>query len=245
MDSSSKESRYSRLNRCGKSCRLRWTNYLRLDLKHDNFTPQEEELIIQLHHAIGSRSSLIAKQLPGRTDNDVRNYWNTKVRKKLAEMGIDPVTHRPFSQMLSDFKNIGHAPNTHFQQLNPNPDNSLCPPMFSDLTSQHTYSNMVSNLPIINEAHFEESYPVNDHPGNVDKMNQQCLLDEVSSCSSSSSSCSIKPTQPLADAVNIPAAATCGYNALLLSNENTIAPNRAAGEFTMSDYNTASAKVMV
>lgn len=43
------------LNRCGKSCRLRWTNYLRPDLKHDNFTPQEEELIINLHKAVGSR----------------------------------------------------------------------------------------------------------------------------------------------------------------------------------------------
>ncbi|GAU39716.1 hypothetical protein TSUD_275110 [Trifolium subterraneum] len=45
------------LNRCGKSCRLRWTNYLRPDLKHDSFTTQEEELIITLHAAIGSRLS--------------------------------------------------------------------------------------------------------------------------------------------------------------------------------------------
>ena len=43
------------LNRCGKSCRLRWTNYLRPDLKHDSFTPQEEDLIVNLHKAIGSR----------------------------------------------------------------------------------------------------------------------------------------------------------------------------------------------
>jgi len=46
---------FAGLNRCGKSCRLRWTNYLRPDLKHDSFTPQEEELIINLHGAIGSR----------------------------------------------------------------------------------------------------------------------------------------------------------------------------------------------
>ncbi|KZV45655.1 hypothetical protein F511_02315 [Dorcoceras hygrometricum] len=43
------------LNRCGKSCRLRWTNYLRPDLKHDNFTPEEEECILELHKTIGSR----------------------------------------------------------------------------------------------------------------------------------------------------------------------------------------------
>nr|URY18845.1 MYB protein [Zanthoxylum bungeanum] len=94
------------LNRCGKSCRLRWTNYLRPDLKHDSFTPQEEEIIINLHKAIGSRWSLIAKQLPGRTDNDVKNYWNTKLKKKLTKLGIDPITHKPFSQILSDYGNI-------------------------------------------------------------------------------------------------------------------------------------------
>ncbi|KAL9272981.1 Transcription factor MYB35-like protein [Drosera capensis] len=231
------------LNRCGKSCRLRWTNYLRPDLKHDNFTPQEEELIIQLHHAIGSRWSLIAKQLPGRTDNDVKNYWNSKLRKKLANMGIDPVTHKPVSQMLSDFENIGHTPNAHFQQLYPNPENSLYQPMLSDLTCQHTYPNMVGKIPVVDETQFQESCSVNYHPGHVDIMNQQCLLDEVSSCSSSSSSCSIKPNQPFApDAVNIPAAATCGYNELPLSTENTFAPNRAAGGFTMSDYYAVSAK---
>ncbi|KAK4568420.1 hypothetical protein RGQ29_003996 [Quercus rubra] len=95
------------LKRCGKSCRLRWTNYLRPDLKHDGFTPQEEEMIVRLHAAIGSRWSIIAQQLPGRTDNDVKNYWNTKLRKKLSEMGIDPVTHKPFSQILADYGNIG------------------------------------------------------------------------------------------------------------------------------------------
>lgn len=45
----------SGLNRCGKSCRLRWTNYLRPDLRHASFTPHEEEIIINLHKAIGSR----------------------------------------------------------------------------------------------------------------------------------------------------------------------------------------------
>ncbi|MCD9641958.1 hypothetical protein HAX54_028517 [Datura stramonium] len=94
------------LNRCGKSCRLRWTNYLRPDLKHDNFTPQEEECILELHKTIGSRWSLIAKQLPGRTDNDVKNYWNTKLKKKLVNMGIDPVTHKPFAQVFAEYGKI-------------------------------------------------------------------------------------------------------------------------------------------
>ncbi|MED6184007.1 hypothetical protein PIB30_043191 [Stylosanthes scabra] len=95
------------LKRCGKSCRLRWTNnYLRPDLKHDTFTSQEEDLIIKLHAAIGSRWFIIAQQLPGRTDNDVKNYWNTKLKKKLSQMGIDPVTHKPFSKLIADYGNI-------------------------------------------------------------------------------------------------------------------------------------------
>ncbi|KAH8947578.1 hypothetical protein BDL97_11G049700 [Sphagnum fallax] len=90
------------LQRCGKSCRLRWTNYLRPDLKHGRFTDHEEKLIVNLHAALGSRWSLIAAQLPGRTDNDVKNYWNTRLKKKLCEMGIDPITHKPISQLLAD-----------------------------------------------------------------------------------------------------------------------------------------------
>ncbi|KAJ7546287.1 hypothetical protein O6H91_08G033700 [Diphasiastrum complanatum] len=90
------------LQRCGKSCRLRWTNYLRPDLKHGRFSDHEEQMIVKLHAALGSRWSLIAAQLPGRTDNDVKNYWNTRLKKKLCEMGIDPITHKPISQLLAD-----------------------------------------------------------------------------------------------------------------------------------------------
>ncbi|XP_059643329.1 transcription factor MYB35-like [Cornus florida] len=115
------------LRRCGKSCRLRWTNYLRPDLRHESFTPQEEEMIIRLHATFGSRWSIIAQQLPGRTDNDVKNCWNTKLRKKLSEMGIDPVTHKPFSQILADYGNIGGLPNagTPIGSLNRDLKNAL------------------------------------------------------------------------------------------------------------------------
>lgn len=87
------------LLRCGKSCRLRWTNYLRPDLKRGLLSESEEKLIIDLHAAIGNRWSRIAAQLPGRTDNEIKNYWNTRIKKKLRQMGIDPVTHKPLSQM--------------------------------------------------------------------------------------------------------------------------------------------------
>ena len=125
------------LLRCGKSCRLRWINYLRPDLKRGNFTDEEDELIIKLHSLLGNkyvyvsialdslfpytqlplswifflflflflvlvvlrlRWSLIAGRLPGRTDNEIKNYWNTHIRRKLLSTGIDPLTHRPINE---------------------------------------------------------------------------------------------------------------------------------------------------
>ncbi|XP_038994275.1 transcription factor MYB106-like [Hibiscus syriacus] len=85
------------LRRCGKSCRLRWINYLRPDLKRGKFTLQEEQTIIQLHAFIGNRWSAIAAHLPNRTDNEIKNYWNTRIKKRLNKMGIDPTTHKPKS----------------------------------------------------------------------------------------------------------------------------------------------------
>ncbi|WZZ04276.1 hypothetical protein YC2023_090197 [Brassica napus] len=82
------------LQRCGKSCRLRWMNYLRPDLKRGNFTEEEDELIIKLHSLFGNKWSLIAGRLPGRTDNEIKNYWNTHIKRKLLSRGIDPNTHR-------------------------------------------------------------------------------------------------------------------------------------------------------
>ncbi|KDP29641.1 hypothetical protein JCGZ_18803 [Jatropha curcas] len=86
------------LLRCGKSCRLRWINYLRPDLKRGNFTDEEDELIIKLHSLLGNKWSLIAGRLPGRTDNEIKNYWNTHIRRKLLNRGIDPATHRPLNE---------------------------------------------------------------------------------------------------------------------------------------------------
>lgn len=83
------------LQRCGKSCRLRWTNYLRPDIKRGEISFDEEETIIQLHSVLGNKWSIIAARLPGRTDNEIKNYWNTHIRKRLLRMGIDPVTHNP------------------------------------------------------------------------------------------------------------------------------------------------------
>ncbi|VVB15727.1 unnamed protein product [Arabis nemorensis] len=75
-------SRKSGLKRGGKSCRLRWKNYLRPNIKRGSMSPQEQDLIIRMHKLLGNRWSLIAGRLPGRTDNEVKNYWNTHLNKK-------------------------------------------------------------------------------------------------------------------------------------------------------------------
>lgn len=128
--------KHAGLNRCGKSCRLRWANYLRPDIKRGRFSEEEERLIINLHSTLGNkyiylflilfisminlgncscsrfngfdlilyRWSKIATYLPGRTDNEIKNFWNTRIRKKLLNMGLDPNTHKPrtdLSQLLN------------------------------------------------------------------------------------------------------------------------------------------------
>ncbi|XP_022861921.1 transcription factor MYB61-like [Olea europaea var. sylvestris] len=92
------------LQRCGKSCRLRWINYLRPDLKRGTFSLEEENLIIELHAVLGNRWSQIAAQLPGRTDNEIKNLWNSSIKKKLRQRGIDPNTHKPISEVENEEK---------------------------------------------------------------------------------------------------------------------------------------------
>ncbi|GLT36690.1 hypothetical protein SLA2020_110530 [Shorea laevis] len=85
------------LLRCGKSCRLRWMNYLRPSIKRGRIAPDEEDLILRLHRLLGNRWSLIAGRIPGRTDIEIKNYWNTHLSKKLISQGIDPRTHKPLN----------------------------------------------------------------------------------------------------------------------------------------------------
>ncbi|KAL8035515.1 hypothetical protein ABFX02_12G101900 [Erythranthe guttata] len=97
------------LRRCGKSCRLRWINYLRPDIKRGKFSFQEEQTIIHLHAFLGNRWSAIASHLPKRTDNEIKNYWNTHLKKRLTKMGIDPTTHKPMSHaLISQPKDLSH-----------------------------------------------------------------------------------------------------------------------------------------
>ncbi|XP_073143400.1 transcription factor MYB62-like [Henckelia pumila] len=77
------------LKRTGKSCRLRWLNYLKPDIKRGNLTPHEQLLILELHSEWGNRWSKIAQHLPGRTDNEIKNYWRTRVQKQARQLKVD------------------------------------------------------------------------------------------------------------------------------------------------------------
>ncbi|XP_054814374.1 transcription factor MYB46-like [Prosopis cineraria] len=108
------------LQRCGKSCRLRWINYLRPDLKRGAFSPQEQQLVIHLHSLLGNRWSQIAAHMPGRTDNEIKNFWNSTIRRRLKN-----------SLATNDVANMGGFVSAQDQQ-------SINVPMFNPRPSPPT-----------------------------------------------------------------------------------------------------------
>ncbi|GMH06961.1 hypothetical protein Nepgr_008801 [Nepenthes gracilis] len=118
------------LKRCGKSCRLRWLNYLRPHIKHGGFTEEEDNIIISLYATIGSRWSTIASNLSGRTDNDVKNYWNTKLKKKLFGSGGSSKNHLSITK-THNHVGINYAPNSNPRSNIPIHDSSSNSPTYT------------------------------------------------------------------------------------------------------------------
>ncbi|KAJ8537840.1 hypothetical protein K7X08_014380 [Anisodus acutangulus] len=128
------------LKRCGKSCRLRWLNYLRPNIKHGGFSEEEDRIICSLYISIGSRWSIIAAQLPGRTDNDIKNYWNTKLKKKLFGKQRQKQGSRKGKEInsmssISNNNNNNMNQNPFWPELQPVPDSINEPRFINDHTS--------------------------------------------------------------------------------------------------------------
>ncbi|RZB83936.1 Transcription factor MYB36 isoform B [Glycine soja] len=196
------------LKRCGKSCRLRWLNYLRPNIKHGEFSDEEDRIICSLYANIGSRWSIIATQLPGRTDNDIKNYWNTKLKRKL--MGLLPASHQriaPFQQSspqnLSSFPSHSHSSSLsssiYSDYYNHNSNHYYMPAPTSSFTclepisvpsSNYTNTTTASTLnpfyqnqePLASIISPMQYYPIKD--------SSMLVFGSETSCSSSDGSCS-------------------------------------------------------
>lgn len=181
------------LARCGKSCRLRWVNYLRPDLKRGDFTPQEEEAIIKLHEILGNKWSKIASHFPGRTDNEIKNVWNTHLKKRLKDRvshDNSPVSSSSCSMVLTDASStnevVDASNNLHSSEQDLGHPTVTNKDDIVDYSSSSSTSNSTStdqDHQMIDDMNPNMVENVGDHKGETsvctDKQNNENSLDEI------------------------------------------------------------------
>ncbi|EOA35642.1 hypothetical protein CARUB_v10020856mg [Capsella rubella] len=158
------------LNRCRKSCRLRWLNYLKPNIKRGKLSSDEVDLLLRLHRLLGNRWSLIAGRLPGRTANDVKNFWNTHLSKK----------HEPCCKITQIKKrNITSHPTTPAQKINvykPRPRSFLVNNGSSSLNGRPKVNVITPSFGINNNKVCENNMTCNKDKEKAEHSNN--LIDE-------------------------------------------------------------------
>ncbi|XP_010246153.1 PREDICTED: myb-related protein 306 [Nelumbo nucifera] len=152
------------LLRCSKSCRLRWTNYLRPGIKRGNFTPHEEGMIIHLQALLGNKWAAIASYLPQRTDNDIKNYWNTHLKKKIKKFqtALDP-------QLVSNSTNRHLVSKSYSDKRNLDINNHVS---LLRLNQSSTYASSTENISRLLEGWMRSSPKSNNGRKDQEKPHQ-------------------------------------------------------------------------
>ncbi|KAL3499178.1 hypothetical protein ACH5RR_038271 [Cinchona calisaya] len=145
------------LLRCGKSCRLRWMNYLRPGIKRGNITKDEEDLIIQLQSMLGNRWSIIAGKLPGRTDNEIKNHWNTHLLRRLKKEGIE--APKKSHKSLSKKSNKEPSKKKKYKKKSKNDHVKECS---SESTTSNSFGSLASGISTITSTSNQEQEEVVD-----------------------------------------------------------------------------------